>query len=151
MYREDYYKFSHYFLPNFLFKFGDIIIKRMLENKEEFIESLKISWNSIELEKSFTRNDPPSFEINNINIDEDKSLIIIKIPEAKEERETPYIGIGFNKSNDIRYFTYEIGKGLHYEEIYFLCEWTRELKHINHGMYSDNDIENFVNEIKSLL
>ncbi|URZ04122.1 hypothetical protein [Clostridium felsineum] len=151
MYREEYYKFSHEFLPNSLFKFGDVIIKRVLEDREEFVESLKESWKNIELEKSFIRSDPPSFKIDDLNIDKTKSLIIIKVPEAKEEREALYIGIGFNKENDIRYFTYEIGKGLHYENVYFLCEWTRELKHINHGMYSNNDIESFVDEIKSLL
>lgn len=56
-----------------------------------------------------------------------------------------------NKENNIRYFTYKIGKGLHYENVYFLCEWTRELKHINHGRYSNNNIENFTYKIKSLL
>ncbi|PJI10208.1 MULTISPECIES: hypothetical protein [Clostridium] len=151
MYREDYYKFSHYLLPYSIFKFGNVIIKRILEDEEEFIESLKVSWNSIELEGNSIRSNPPSFDIDNIKIDENKTLIIIKIPEAKEERETSYIGIGFNKNNDFRYFTYEIGKGLHYEKIYFLCEWTKKFNHINHGMYSSNDIENFIDDIKTLL
>ncbi|URZ04145.1 hypothetical protein [Clostridium felsineum] len=122
MYREEYYKFSHEFLPNSLLKFGDVIIKRVLEDKNEFVKSLKESWKNIELEKSFIRSDPPSFKIDNLNINKTKFLIIIKVPEAKEEREALYIGIGFNKENDIRYFTYEIGKGLHYENVYFLCE-----------------------------
>ncbi|MCR3760580.1 hypothetical protein [Clostridium felsineum] len=150
MYREDYYKFSHYFLPYSLFKFGNLIIKRILEDKDGFIKNLKTSWRNIELEKSFVRSNPPSFEIDNIEINKAKSLIVVKMPEAKEEKEALYIGIGFNKKNDIRYFTYEIGKGIHFEDVYFLCEWTKELKHINHGVYSNKDIGNFIGDIKAL-
>ncbi|MCR3759770.1 hypothetical protein KYB31_12380 [Clostridium felsineum] len=40
--------------------------------------------------KSFIRSDPPSFEIDNLDINKPKSLIIIKVPEAKEERSFIY-------------------------------------------------------------
>ncbi|WP_156946279.1 hypothetical protein [Clostridium akagii] len=49
-----------------------------------------------------------------------KSLIIIKMPEAKEAQETPFISITYDENfDDIRYFVFEIAANFYGQSGFF--------------------------------
>jgi hypothetical protein len=150
-YREDFYKFSHYFLPNKLFNSEGAIINRKLKNKEILTEALISIWQSIEIEDYSTKNILPEFSIEVRRMDNCNSIIVIKIPEAREELEALYIGIIFDKNFKIRYFTYEIGVNSYQEKGYYLFECTINWENINYGFFKGNRIEKFINYIEEVL
>jgi hypothetical protein len=134
-YREDYYNFSHYILPYNVFNFKGMILKSII--KDTSCEDLKRSWDCVTVDNGI-KSESPSFEMCLEKIDDDRSLIIIKIPEAKEVRETPFIGIIFDENfNELRYFVLEITEKLYGYSGFFLCEWSKEWNHINHKFYKE--------------
>jgi hypothetical protein len=142
--RMDYYKFTHYFLPHTVFNFPEITIGQILENKEKYAEKLKIVWKKIELEDNQQRSIAPNFSIDLKKINDNTTLIVLKIPEA------PYIGIVFDKEFNIRYFTYEVGKDCD-KGTYHLCEWSKKWNHSNYGINSECSTEQFVSEVRRTL
>lgn len=151
MYREDFYKFSHYFLPNKLFNSEGSVINRKLKNKDILEEALINIWQNIEMEDYSTKNILPEFSIEVRRMDNCNSIIVIKIPEAREELEALYIGIIFDKNFKIRYFTYEIGVNPHQEKGYYLFECTINWESINYGFFKESRIETFINYIEEAL
>lgn len=149
--REDYYKFLHRLFPTTIFKFKKFVIEKILENADEFINSLKRSWNSIEITKDEVRSECPNFKIEIRQMDKDNGFIILTVPEAKENSEALCAGILFDKQYNVRYFTYEIGIGLDKRQVYYLCEWTYDWKHLNHGCYETNDIDTFIKEVSKVV
>jgi hypothetical protein len=150
-YREDYYKFAHCLMPNSVFNYGRLLVYKILRNEEVFINNLKITWSKIEVENNQYRNIPPEFELDIKNLNDEHTAIIITMPEAKENQEALYIGITYDKDDNFRYFTYEIGKGSEGAALYFLYEWTLGGKHINYGAHHDMQKNLFIKEISSLL
>lgn len=148
--REDYYKFAHKYLPNTFFKYGEIAINMAVDDKLRYAEKLKQTWKSMQLE-GMLKKKYPSFEIDIKNIDEEYSLIIIEIPEARKAYETPFIGVLYNKEYNVRYFTYEIAEEFGGENAYFLCEWTEKWDHINHCICRDRKVETFITALDSTL
>ncbi len=78
--REDYYLFSHYILPYNVFRLKGMMIRNILNDK--LCENLIRPWNIIETE-SGVNSQSPNFEMNVKDMENGKSLIIIKMPEAK--------------------------------------------------------------------
>lgn len=150
-YREDYYKFTHYLMLHTIFNYGKLFVYRLLRNEELFIENLKKTWATIELDKPQLRNNSPNFELDIINLNVEHTGIIITIPEAIETQEAFYIGITYDENDNFRYFTYEIGKGSNEDTIYFLCERTSSGDYINYGFHCNKDKPLFIKEISDLL
>ena len=150
-YREDYYKFTHYLMPHTVFNYGRLMIYRMERNENSFIEELKRTWSTIELEKPQLRNVSPSFGIETIQLTVEHTGIITCIPEASEAQEAMYLAIVFDTTDNFRYFTYEIGKEKEAEPLYFLCEWTQNRQHINYGPHSESDKKIFINNLSEQL
>ena len=150
-YREDYYQFTHYFMPHTIFNFGRLMINSIQRNEDYFIEVLKRAWSTIELENPQLRNVTPNFVIDTIQLTIEHTGIIISIPEASESHEAMYIAIVFDIKDNFRCFTYEIGKGIRGNTLYFLCEWTPEWKHINYGTHNERDKNIFTNNLSELL
>lgn len=150
-YREDYYKFAHLLMPSAVFNYGRLFVFRLLRDEEAFVENLKKTWSSIELEEPGLRNNPPDFSIDIRYPNTEHTGIIISIPEAAEDQEAAYIGITYDENDNFRYFTYEIGKGESEETVYFLCEWTSSGEHINYGLYEVRDKALFIREISDIL
>jgi hypothetical protein len=149
--REDYYKFTHHLMPHTIFNYGRLLVYRMMRNEDEFIDNLKKTWLSIEVEKGDFKSDPPEFELNIINLNAEHTAIIITIPEAMEKQEAVYIGIIYDKDDNFRYFTYEIGEGNQHEKLYFLCEWTSNREHLNYGTHNDSNKAVFIKDVSDLL
>lgn len=149
--RQDYYKFTHFLMPHTIFNYGRLFVYRLLRDEEAFMENLKSTWSSIELEEPELRNDSPNFSIEIIYPNIEHTVIIVSIPEATEPLEADYIGITYDENDNFRYFTYEIGKGEHEETLYFLFEWTSTGEHINYGSYESRDKAGFIKEISDLL
>lgn len=150
-FREDYYKFTHLLMPHAAFNYGRLLTYRMLRDERAFIENLKKTWSVIELEDPQCRNDPPDFSIDITYPNVEHTVIIITIPQAAEAQEAIYIGITYDKDDRFRYFTYELGKGISGETIYFLCEWTRDGEHVNYGAYDKRDKSVFIKGLSDLL
>jgi hypothetical protein len=149
--REDYYKFAHYLLPNTAFKNKKIFVDRAVNNPGLFIFGLKNSWKSIQVDSNQKKSVVPEFEVETKVLTKDHSLIIIKTPSAKRIMEAPLIGVIYDKEYNMRYFTYEIGKGEPGMLRYFLCEWTSDWKHINYGSSADLVIDDFIKGIEEQL
>ena len=149
--REDYYKFAHYLFPYMMFNYGKAVIGQMTKEKDIFAQRLRKNWENIKIENTINRSIPPNFHIDIKRLDVIHNLIVVTLPEASEAWETPYIGITFDDNCDIKYFTYEIGKISDSQEGYFLCQWTPDWKHINHGSYDIADGELFAKEISDIL
>lgn len=149
--REDYYKFTHQFMPHTIFNYGRLLVYRMMRNKEIFIDNLKKTWSTIELEKERFKSVPPNFEVDIIDLNVEHTGIIITIPEAMENEEAVFIGITYDNNDNFRYFTYEIGEGNQHETLYFLCEWTLGRDHINYGPHNDKKKAVFIKEVSDLL
>ena len=149
--REDYYHFTHYFMPHTIFNYGRLMINSIQRNEDYFIEELKRTWATIELEKPQLRNVTPNFIMDTIQLTIEHAGIIISIPEATESHEAMYIAIVFDITDNFRYFTYEIGKGRQEDTLYYLCEWTPEWKHINYGTHKDRDKKIFTKNLSELL
>ena len=150
MYREDYYKFAHHFFPYTVFKYPKALINNIIMNKDMFAKNMTLQWGKIPLKNSTCRNKAPIFKIELIKVNENISLIVIKVPTAKEELEAYYMGVSYDKNYNIRYFTYEIAKGFKDNALYAMCEWTPAWDHINYGLYSDNNITTFTNNVESV-
>lgn len=148
--RMDYYKFTHYFLPHTLFNFSEVAIGQILKDKEKFAQKLKLTWRSIKLEGNEQRSQAPSFSFEIKKINDNYTLIVLKIPEAKDALEAPFIGIVFNKKYKVRYFTYEIAESLG-DKCYLLCEWDQSWNHKNYMSSLECDINKFVEEIKNII
>jgi hypothetical protein len=103
------------------------------------------------MEDYSTKNILPEFSIEVRRMDNCNSIIVIKIPEAREELEALYIGIIFDKNFKIRYFTYEIGVNPHQEKGYYLFECTINWENINYGFFKEIRIEKFINYIEEVL
>jgi hypothetical protein len=146
MFREDYYKFSHSLFPHIVFSYRNLIIDKILKDKEKVISSLKNAWKSIEVVADQIKNEPPDFQIEIRQIGVIGSLIILALPDAINPHEALYIGILFDDGN-LRYFTYEIGEAIDNNKIYFLGEWTADRKHVNHGTYEASDIDMFFSAV----
>jgi hypothetical protein len=148
--RKDYYEFSHKLLPESFFNYSKQIIQKLEKDPESFIPALKRTWNRTFSQTKF--NDiSPNFKVKiSNNVKNSYSIITIEIPEAKEDLETPFIGITFDANYSIRYFVYEIDKSLGCCS-YFLCEWTKDYKHLNYGIYLEKNINSFVNAITNLI
>ncbi len=144
--REDYYLFSHYILPYNVFKLKGMMIKNI--SKDKLCAGLIRSWDSIKTENG-VNSQSPNFEMNVKDMKNGKSLIIIKMPEAKETQETPFIGITYDENfDDIRYFVFEIAANLYGKSGFFLCEWSKELNHINHKFYKNLlNVKEFYNAV----
>jgi hypothetical protein len=145
--REDYYKFTHQIFPYSLHRHGKMLIDQMLGDAKFFTLRLQGAWGIMELKDSKNRNAPPSFTLEVRNLTEECKIIILGIPEASQRMEAPYVGICFDRAGDIRYFTYEIGEGEAGEVLYFTCEWTPDMKHINYRCCETLDLEEFINTI----
>ena len=119
-------------------------------HKAVFAKHLTAIWLQIPLEKSKLRNESPVFELDIKSINKEVSLIVIKIPSAIEELEALYMGVAYDKNYNVRYFTYEIAKGIESQTQYALCEWTLVWDHINHGFHTDNNMATFTNNIEAV-
>jgi hypothetical protein len=149
--KEDYYKFTHQLMPHTVFNHGRLLVYRLMRNEELFIENLKITWSTIELEKPQLRSSPPDFALHIIDFNIEHTGIILSVPAATEDGEAVYIGIIYDKNDNFRYFTYEIGKGIKGETLYFLCECTADWEHFNYGCHFQRDKSIFIKEISELL
>ncbi|MDP4091347.1 MAG: hypothetical protein Q8930_19045 [Bacillota bacterium] len=150
-FREDYYEFTQSLMPHTVLNYGRLLVYRLLRDEEAFIENLKKTWLSLQLEEPQCRNDLPDFSIDITYPNVEHTVIIITIPQAAEPLEASYIGITYDKDDRFRYFTYEIGKGINGEAIYFLCERTKDGEHINYGAYENVDKAVFIKELSDLL
>lgn len=149
-FREDYYRFAHYFFPYSVFKYPQLMIDNIKTGQDRFILRLKNIWNTIPLENAELRNTSPNFNIEFGNITERDFLIRIEIPEANEELEARYLGISYDENYKVRYFTYEIGQDLDGNRNYVLCEWTPEWNHIVYEFYKDDNKDIFIKGIKKI-
>lgn len=150
-YREDYYKFAYHIMPHTIFNYGHLFVYRLMRNEGLFIENLKKTWSKIQIEKPQFRSSPPDFTVDIINFNVEHTGIVISLSEAKEDREAVYIGIIYDKNDNFRYFTYEIGKGINDEALYFVCECTSEWEHLNYGFHFERDKSVFIKELSELL
>jgi hypothetical protein len=149
--REDYYKFAHKLLPKTAFKHSKPFIERVETDLDLFIYGLKNCWKSIQIDKNHKRSSVPEFEAYLLPLTEEQTLISIIMPDAKKLIEAPFIGIVYDRDHNIRYFTYEIGRGAPGQIVYFLCEWTEKGNHLNHALYHELDINNFMRGITDQL
>jgi hypothetical protein len=150
-YREDYYKFTHLLLPNSCLKYGRLIAYRIMRNQEIFIENLKSIWKSMDLEKPQLRNNSPSFQVENVQLNPEHTGIIFSIPEAAENGEANFIGIVYDSNDNFRYFTYEIGEDEHHGKVYNLCELDKAGNHFVYGFQSDSSKSTFIRELSTIL
>lgn len=147
MARRDYYNFTHYLLPHTVFNFTEITINQILRNKDKFAEKLKCGWETIEIEEGEERSTAPSFSFEIQEINDNNTLIILKIPEAAKFLEATFVGIVFDENFNVRYFTYELGEDCEVGR-YHLCEWTPKWAHLNYGINMEYNTEDFINKVR---
>ncbi len=150
-YREDYYKFTHQHMPHTVFNYGRLLVYRLMRDEESFLENLKKTWSTIEIDKPQMRKAPPDFSLDILQFNIEHTGIILTIPEAREDQEAAYIGITYDKDDNFRYFTYEIGQGSQGETIYFICECTKDWEHFNYGFHHERDKALFIKKISEIL
>jgi predicted house-cleaning noncanonical NTP pyrophosphatase (MazG superfamily) len=150
-YREDYYKFVNQLVPEMVFNNGRLFIYRLLRNENMMITNLKKLWEKMKLEETYYRNEFPNIQIEEVQINVEHTLIIISIPEAREDQEAIYIGITYDRDDNFRYFTYEISKQTCDKERYSLYEITSNNEQINYGAHQVKDKAVFSKELSQVL
>lgn len=147
--REDYYNFSHYYLPHIVFNFTKIFIYKILKNKDGLADTLMNTWSggNTDTRNEKTKNEHPHISIDIKKLNDVYSLILFNIKEAKHYLETPYLGVLFDTNYKVRYFTFEIDFE---EKSYLLCEWTPVWNHIAYSFHKQASKDIFIEGIKKI-
>jgi len=135
MYREDYYKFANELIPHKVFNNGRLVVYRLLRNEEQFIQELKSTWLTIELENSQFRSVSPDFKMEIVQVDFEHTAIIISVPEAYLPQEAINIAIVYDNDDNFRYFTYEISHGEEDRAQYSVNEICSNWEKIDYGIH----------------
>ncbi|MEQ8154882.1 MAG: hypothetical protein ABRQ25_08380 [Clostridiaceae bacterium] len=135
MYRKDYYKFANELMPNKVFNNGRLMVYRLLRNEEQFIQELKSTWPTIDLENPQFRSAEPDFKMEIVQADFEHTAIIISMPEASLPQEAINIAIVYDNDDNFRYFTYEINYGIEDRTQYSLNEICSNGEKIDYGIH----------------
>lgn len=90
----------------------------------------------------------------NVKQNSDCVVLFVEFDESfvKENSDGRVIAISISPENDIRLFVYE--KGTSYmtgEEVYYVCEYSRDGRHLNYGSTSEYKISYFCGRIMEVL
>jgi len=135
MYREDYYKFANALMPHKVFNNGRLMVYRLLRNEEQFIQELKNTWTTIDLENSHLRSAAPDFKIEIVQADYEHTAVIISVPEAALMQEAISIAIVYDNDDNFRYFIYKISHGEEDRAQYSINEICSNGEKINYGLH----------------
>jgi len=152
------YFFVHRLIPRYVRECEEELLEKFRLNKIEkgaFLNYMNTLWFEVcdgigEQEKRQASN----FEIVIENINDNISLLAIKMPEPKGMPEAKYIAFLFflDTPERIRYFTYELNLNSETKEnSFFVCEWSKNGDHLNYGDFSKPDLKCFTNAIKNIL
>lgn len=90
----------------------------------------------------------------NLKKDSDCIVLFVEFDESfvKENSDGRAIAVSISPENDIRLFVYE--KGTSYatgEEVYYVCEYSRDGRHLNYGTTSEYRMSYFASKIMEVL
>ena len=152
------HQLAHYVLPYYLKNHEDRLLDAfvMLENDPEiFLKYMRfLVFMHCEATDKELENTAAAFEMTEEGIDEGVVFVILKMPEAKKFLEAEFLLFVFIAQDNeayVRYFTYELGKGIDKQQVYFVCEWAKNGDHLNYNCLEDSSMESFANMVKEIL